>query len=289
VKKVRHKRRLTIEDMRDSKIRKAFLEAYNERVIDAGYLSKNKSIKTNCLTTRPQRGQVRYFTNNHIVMSVVDPYNDSYYDLLCSIHRVAAFLFVGEFAPGQHALHHCDIRMCCNPAHIYIGTEKDNRNDYRNRRTEKRANGHLTRYEWESIKYWLDQGHHSVEELSKYFECNRRTIDNGPPKFTTDGSEVIGDVFIPKMIPESLRVKRVRKAIEYGKEYLEITDFCKKVGWKVSWELEEEAINRAVTISRIHTERFLAKINPHPDNYKYGITKLIDMSRRGIDVTIPIK
>lgn len=29
----------------------------------------------------------------------------------------------------KHVLHHCDVRECCNPAHLYLGTNKDNARD----------------------------------------------------------------------------------------------------------------------------------------------------------------
>ena len=30
---------------------------------------------------------------------------------------------------GEYALHHCDVRACCNPAHLYVGSAKDNTRD----------------------------------------------------------------------------------------------------------------------------------------------------------------
>lgn len=31
--------------------------------------------------------------------------------------------------PPNEGLHHCDIPLCCNPAHIFSGTQKDNYHD----------------------------------------------------------------------------------------------------------------------------------------------------------------
>lgn len=34
-----------------------------------------------------------------------------------------------ELERGENILHHCDVKMCCNPAHLYLGTLKDNARD----------------------------------------------------------------------------------------------------------------------------------------------------------------
>jgi hypothetical protein len=47
----------------------------------------------------------------------------------CAAHRISLKLSVGkEFAP-LWALHHCDVKLCCNPSHLYTGTAQLNAED----------------------------------------------------------------------------------------------------------------------------------------------------------------
>lgn len=44
-------------------------------------------------------------------------------------HRAAYRLFVGEIPEGKIVCHKCDVKMCVNPAHLYVGTYFDNSMD----------------------------------------------------------------------------------------------------------------------------------------------------------------
>ncbi len=42
-------------------------------------------------------------------------------------HRVAYRTYIGSIPPGLlHVLHHCDTPHCCNPGHLFLGTNLDN-------------------------------------------------------------------------------------------------------------------------------------------------------------------
>jgi hypothetical protein len=280
------------EDMKDPAIYDSFLRAYNERVIDAGHLSRNKDIKTNCKTTKPQRGTFRIFKDSYLFLSVTDPYDRNKF-LHCNIHRLAAFLFLEEELIGKlRSLHKCDIKMCCNPDHLYIGTDRQNRIDTNNRRTDQGPNRRPTRYEWESINYWKNIGEHTLDELADYFNLHKSTVQRGGT-FTTDGSEVIGEVFVPRMIPEAAKITRFKQKILIGSKLLDELSKFKKIDEECgsSWldiMLKQKSMELGLEQRTVIRYMRVAKANPTRENFNYGITQLDKMIQNGIDISVSL-
>ena len=44
-------------------------------------------------------------------------------------HRLAWRLTYGDVPTDRFVCHHCDVRSCCNPAHLFLGTAVDNVQD----------------------------------------------------------------------------------------------------------------------------------------------------------------
>lgn len=55
------------------------------------------------------------------------------------VHRASYKMYNGPVPEGKYVLHKCDVRNCCNPDHLYVGTQKDNVRDMyeRNRSNTK--------------------------------------------------------------------------------------------------------------------------------------------------------
>ena len=44
-------------------------------------------------------------------------------------HRMSWEIYNGSIPDGLCVLHHCDVRCCVNPQHLFLGTKKDNTRD----------------------------------------------------------------------------------------------------------------------------------------------------------------
>ncbi len=84
-------------------------------------------------------------------------------------HRVAYELSIGPIPDGMFACHHCDNRLCVNPAHIFIGTQKDNMQDW----TKKGKNILINHPER------LPRGkNHYMKKNTKFAKSHRKKIAN---------------------------------------------------------------------------------------------------------------
>lgn len=63
-------------------------------------------------------------------------------DIGLSAHRVAFYLNRGRIDQNLLVCHTCDNRKCCNPNHLFQGTQKDNMQDF----SVKHHSGNKSRY-----------------------------------------------------------------------------------------------------------------------------------------------
>lgn len=68
-------------------------------------------------------------TKTHSGHGVVPLKNPGQLATTTTAHRVAWALNFGPIPDGQYVLHSCDNPPCCNPRHLWLGTQKDNLHD----------------------------------------------------------------------------------------------------------------------------------------------------------------
>ena len=94
-------------------------------------------------------------------------------------HRVAWELANGPIPAGLFVCHHCDVRACVNPDHLFLGTQADNLQDMANkdrRKGERHSNHKLTDTQVREIRDLYAQGGISHSQLARQFGVNRGTI-----------------------------------------------------------------------------------------------------------------
>ncbi len=92
---------------------------------------------------------------------------------LWGAHRVAWILTFEPIPKGLHCCHHCDNRGCCNPKHLFLGTDKGNQVDSarKGRRARKLTEGEVLEI-WELCK----AGKGSQRDLAEEFGVSHATI-----------------------------------------------------------------------------------------------------------------
>ena len=95
-------------------------------------------------------------------------------------HRVAWIVHNGPIPDGKFICHHCDVKRCINPSHLYAGTHRDNMDDAveRNRMASgiDQGSATLTDDEVAEIRSLAAKGI-PQRQLSHDFEVSQSTIN----------------------------------------------------------------------------------------------------------------
>jgi hypothetical protein len=96
-------------------------------------------------------------------------------------HRLAWELTYGPLPAGIRVLHKCDVRRCCNPEHLFLGTDADNQADMtrkgRGRIGERSGTTRLTNDDVRRIRKLRAKGYER-RKLAKEYGLDESTIYN---------------------------------------------------------------------------------------------------------------
>lgn len=96
-------------------------------------------------------------------------------------HRASYLLYKGEIPEGLQVNHLCHVRSCCNPEHLYLGSQKENMKDKidldRQAKGSKNGNSKLTEKQVKEIKILLEKGL-TCAQIGKQYEVSGTTILN---------------------------------------------------------------------------------------------------------------
>lgn len=94
-------------------------------------------------------------------------------------HRVSWELTNGEIPNGLYVCHKCDNKACCNPAHLFLGTQSENMKDMyakgrKTQRGERNGNAKLTLEDVTNIRKRL--GRDQMSDIAKDYGVTRQAI-----------------------------------------------------------------------------------------------------------------
>jgi len=96
-------------------------------------------------------------------------------------HRYAYQMVYGPIPAGMHVCHRCDVRSCVNPAHLFLGTPKENMADAalkgRMARGTKSHNAVLTEDDVRAIRRRLAQKD-SQYAIARDYNVNQTAISH---------------------------------------------------------------------------------------------------------------
>lgn len=70
-------------------------------------------------------------------------YGNTYYNgKYVNSHRLMYQIFIGKVPKDKHVCHTCDNKLCINPEHLFVGTQKDNHDDMLSKKRQSCGKSH---------------------------------------------------------------------------------------------------------------------------------------------------
>jgi hypothetical protein len=87
-------------------------------------------------------------------------------------HRLSYGAFIAPIPPGLLVCHKCDVPLCVNPDHLFLGSVKDNQQDAFNKRVSPRKNSKLSVDDVRAI--FSDQ--RTMDEIASDYQITRTNV-----------------------------------------------------------------------------------------------------------------
>ena len=93
-------------------------------------------------------------------------------------HRLSWIFYRGDIPAGMFVCHKCDIKLCVNPDHLFLGTQYDNMLDASRKKRLPRGKGELngqSKLSWVKAQF-IRSSKQTNTELARKFGVDRKTI-----------------------------------------------------------------------------------------------------------------